>query len=40
VRTRDDAHALELALVENMAREDLNPVEEARACAALVEELG
>ena len=29
-----------MALVENMAREDLNPVEEARACAALVEELG
>ena len=28
------------ALVENMAREDLNPIEEARACAALVEELG
>ena len=26
--------------VENMAREDLNPVEQARACAALVEELG
>ena len=23
-----------------MAREDLNPVEEARACAALTEELG
>ena len=23
-----------------MAREDLNPVEEARACAALVEDLG
>src|ERR1700741_3814495 len=23
-----------------MAREDLNPIEEARACAALVEELG
>jgi ParB family chromosome partitioning protein len=40
VRERDDAHALEVALVENMAREDLNPVEEARACAALVEELG
>jgi ParB family chromosome partitioning protein len=40
VRPRDDAASLELALVENMAREDLNPVEEARACAALVEELG
>jgi ParB family chromosome partitioning protein len=40
VREREDAQALELALVENMAREDLNPIEEARACAALVEELG
>src|SRR3954454_1850794 len=40
VRSRDDAQSLEVALIENMAREDLNPVEEARACAALVEELG
>ena len=40
VSRHDDADSLELALIENMAREDLNPVEEARACAALVEELG
>jgi ParB family transcriptional regulator, chromosome partitioning protein len=40
VRPDDDAASLELALIENMAREDLNPLEEARACAALVEDLG
>jgi ParB family chromosome partitioning protein len=40
VRHHDDAASLEVALIENMAREDLNPVEEARACAALTEELG
>jgi ParB family transcriptional regulator, chromosome partitioning protein len=40
VRRHDNAASLEVALIENMAREDLNPVEEARACAALVEELG
>ena len=32
--------SLEVALIENMAREDLNPIEAARAVAALVEELG
>jgi ParB family chromosome partitioning protein len=40
VRAHDDAESLELALIENMAREDLNPVEEARACALLVDEIG
>ena len=40
VRDREDAAALEVALIENMAREDLSPIEEARSCAALVEELG
>jgi ParB family transcriptional regulator, chromosome partitioning protein len=40
VRQHDDAASLEVAVIENMAREDLNPVDEARACAGLVEELG
>ncbi len=40
IRPHDDQESLELALIENMAREDLNPVEEARACALLTEELG
>jgi ParB family transcriptional regulator, chromosome partitioning protein len=40
VRHHDDAASLEVALIENMAREDLSPIEEARACAALTEELG
>lgn len=34
------AERLELALLENVAREDLNPIDEARACATLVEDLG
>jgi ParB family chromosome partitioning protein len=40
VRDQAEAERLQAALIENMVREDLNPVEEARACAALVEELG
>jgi len=40
VREVEDGESLELALIENMAREDLNPVEAARACAFLVEEVG
>jgi ParB family chromosome partitioning protein len=40
IRDADEGERLEKALVENMVREDLNPVEEARACAALVEDLG
>ena len=39
VRESAEAERLQTALVENMVREDLNPVEEARACAALVEDL-
>src|ERR1700712_1095041 len=40
VRVTDESERLELALIENMARQDLNAVEEARACATLVEDLG
>jgi ParB family chromosome partitioning protein len=40
VRPQEDDESLELALIENMAREDLNPIEEARACAVLVDDLG
>src|SRR3954449_9023745 len=40
VRETEEGERLELALIENMARQDLNAVEEARACATLVEDLG
>ncbi|MFI5025679.1 MAG: ParB/RepB/Spo0J family partition protein [Solirubrobacterales bacterium] len=40
VRDQELAERLQVALIENMVREDLNPVDEARACAALVDELG
>jgi ParB family chromosome partitioning protein len=40
VRTAAEGDRLELAMIENMARQDLNPVEAARACAALVDEFG
>jgi ParB family transcriptional regulator, chromosome partitioning protein len=40
VAPHEDRESLELALIENMAREDLNPIEEARACSLLVDEFG
>ena len=38
VRPSDDRDALLLGLVENVARENLSPVEEARAYATLIDE--
>jgi ParB family chromosome partitioning protein len=40
VREADDRDSLLLGLVENVAREELSPLEEARACAVLVDEFG
>ena len=40
VITADDKKAAELALVENIQRSDLNPIEEALGFAALIEEYG
>jgi ParB family chromosome partitioning protein len=36
----EETRRMQTALIENVAREDLNPVDAARACAALVDELG
>jgi len=36
----DDRRTAELALVENLQREDLNPIEEARGFRALIDEYG
>jgi ParB family transcriptional regulator, chromosome partitioning protein len=40
VRPGDDRDSLLLALVENVAREDLSPVDEARGYAVLMDEFG
>lgn len=34
VKDYDDAKMMEIALIENIQRHDLNPIEEAQACAA------
>lgn len=40
IRDADDQQAFELALVENLQREDLNPVEEAEAFQRLIDDVG
>ena len=40
VRTSDDLRSLEQALVENLHRQDLNPLEEAAAYQQLIEDFG
>jgi len=40
IRNAGDAESLELALIENLSREDLNPIDTARAYAMLQEDFG
>ncbi len=40
IREADDGESLELALIENISREDLNPMDTARAYANLQEDFG
>lgn len=40
IRTVSDDKVLEIALIENIQREDLNPIEEARAYKKLIDTLG
>ena len=40
VLSADDKRAMEMALVENLQREDLNPIEEAKGYRTLIEEYG
>ena len=40
VRSLSDQQSLEIALVENLQREDLNPIEEARAYRSMVDSVG
>ncbi|UJA21763.1 ParB/RepB/Spo0J family partition protein [Thermoleophilia bacterium SCSIO 60948] len=40
LRVEEEVDRLQTALIENVAREDLNPIDEARACSMLVDDLG
>ncbi len=40
IREAEDAESVELALIENLSREDLNPIDAARAYSSLQEDFG